>query len=145
MKRGLESISADTVGTLMVSHLLTRCNYELFDCHKARRHSEELSNRELSATSCRSTKLAFLDAKYSHDREVHLVSTPRSNKISLPLLFASVVAHSFYLVSRKNTFRFISNLGSSGIKAMINQEMALCGSLGIKPSRKTNIREEILG
>ena len=113
VKRGPEDISADMVGTLMLFHLLTRCDYELFDSHKARRHSKEPSNRELSATSCRSTKLALLDTKYSQDREVHLASTLRSNKISLPLLFTFVVTHSFYLVSHKNTLRFTSDLGSS--------------------------------
>ena len=57
-----------TVGTLILSPLLTRCNYDrrsykVFDCHDVWRHSEKLSNMTLAAKCWTSPNLALLHTK----------------------------------------------------------------------------------
>ena len=68
----------------MPSHIVTSSKYDgrsyNVHCHNMRRQTEELSNRKLIQTSCRSTSLALLCTKYSQDHEVHLVSRSRSDK-----------------------------------------------------------------
>ena len=103
-----ESLSAGhTVGTLMLSHSLTRSNYgrssyKVFGCHEVLRHFEEPLNWGLIPKYCRN--LAVLQKKNSHSPEVRLASTLSSNKIipALPPLFVLALTHSSYLVSHNN-------------------------------------------